>query len=415
MSSLVACGATMQVPFHELRLRPGAQVFNEGDPGTVAFLIRSGRLEIYSERDGQERRIATRGPGEIVGEIAVIDSKPRSASVRALESSHLVVIEPRQISERIEATDPVLRLYLRVALERYRESMSATRPSAAEPLIACKNAIDHDAAIRSISLEHDMRRAIRCNEFVVLYQPIVLLGNRALAGFEALIRWNHPKLGMLSPDKFLPVAEASGLITSITIWVLQHVAKTFPTIVRAAGVTDPELGPFVSINISGRDLATPSFKDAVSSLIDRRALPPTSIKLEVTESALMENAADSIALLNDLRSHGFGIAIDDFGTGYSSLAYLGTIPITTLKIDRSFVNAMSRDVTSKRIVKLVLALADDLNVPVVAEGIESEDDAATLHDMGCTLGQGYLFSKPLSFEKALEFVGASERRNVAGG
>ncbi|TXM70881.1 EAL domain-containing protein [Methylobacterium sp. WL120] len=396
------------------RLVPaGTLLFAAGQPGDAAYLIVSGRLEVFLERPDGDLVLAQRGPGEIVGEMAILDKRPRSASVRALEDSALVAITEEQLAHRIAETDPILCMCLGVVLDRYRETVALLehmKGSAPPPAEAKSHSPSgptaNDAftsALNTLVLEREIRDGVRAGQFEMHYQPIVRLSSRRLAGFEALMRWRHPHRGMVPPVEFIPVAEASGLISELTAFALAEAGRVLPEFMLAAmrNLSWIENQLFMSVNVSGHDLAAASFPQLIADLIARTGIEPDRLKIEVTESLLMRDPERAAAALAECRQAGLGVAIDDFGTGYSSLSYLSTLPITTLKIDRAFVRTLLTDRTSRRIVQTILRLADDLEIPVVAEGIEQVEEADLLTEMGCALGQGYLFGKPMPLHSAI--------------
>ena len=390
------------------RLLPaGALLFAAGEVGEAAYLVVSGRLEIFLARPEGELVLAHRGPGEIVGEMAILDKRSRSASVRALEDCALVMITEQQIAHRIAETDPILRMCLGVVIERYRETVAMLeRMQGVAPEPQGKTAIDtagFATAVNTLVLEQEIRRGLENDEFVLFYQPIVALQSRRLAGFEGLMRWRHPHRGLVSPAEFIPVAESSGLIVDLTKRAIEEVGRALPEIMLAA-LNNPswmEASPFMSVNVSGHDLAGASFPQMIAEFLARTGIAPGNLKIEVTESTLMKDPDRAAAALNKCRQAGLGVAIDDFGTGYSSLSYLSTLPATTLKIDRAFVKTLLADNTSRRIVQTILRLADELAIPVVAEGIEQVEEADALTAMGCAFGQGYLFGRPMPLDAAL--------------
>ncbi|GJD46912.1 hypothetical protein AFCDBAGC_4797 [Methylobacterium cerastii] len=396
------------------RLVPaGSLLFTAGQPGDAAYLIVSGRLEVFLERPDGDLVLAQRGPGEIVGEMAILDKRPRSASVRALEDSALVAITEQQLAHRIAETDPILCMCLGVVLDRYRETVALLehmKGSAPPPAEAKSHSPSgptaNDAftsALNTLVLEREIRDGVRAGQFEMHYQPIVRLSSRRLAGFEALMRWRHPHRGMVPPVEFIPVAEASGLISELTAFALAEAGRVLPEFMLAAmrNLSWIENQLFMSVNVSGHDLAAASFPQLIADLIARTGIEPDRLKIEVTESMLMRDPERAAAALAECRLTGLGVAIDDFGTGYSSLSYLSTLPITTLKIDRAFVRTLLTDRTSRRIVQTILRLADDLEIPVVAEGIEQVEEADLLTEMGCALGQGYLFGKPMPLDSSI--------------
>ena len=256
--------------------------------------------------------------------------------------------------------------------------------------------------------ERALRLALDRNEFELYLQPIVHLGTEALAGFEALIRWRRPENGLVHPMAFIPVAEASGLIVEITRWVVSEVGRIMPEIMMAAlqnpGATDGPL--FLSINVSGHDLARASFPEMVGEMLRTTGIAPSTLKLEITETTVMRDPVGATEALSQCREAGMGVAIDDFGTGYSSLSYLSKLPITTLKVDREFVRAMLTTPSNRKIIQTILRLADEIGVPVVAEGIEEPAEAAALAEMGCAFGQGYHYGRPEPLAETLALIKA---------
>jgi diguanylate cyclase (GGDEF)-like protein len=254
----------------------------------------------------------------------------------------------------------------------------------------------HETALAVMQLENDLRRALARYEFKVYYQPIISLDNWRIAGFEALLRWQHPEQGFISPMKFIPVAEETGLIIPIGHWVLIEACgqmrdwqKQFPS--------TPPLS--ISVNLSGKQLAQPDLIEQIKQILDQTEIPPDSLKLEITESAIIDNTETAAALLKQIKSLGIKVSLDDFGTGYSSLSYLHRFPIDTLKIDRSFVTRMNLPKNSE-IVRTIVTLAANLGMDVIAEGVESGDQIVQLTGMNCEYVQGYLFSQPIDGESA---------------
>ncbi|HEX8136802.1 MAG TPA: EAL domain-containing protein [Pyrinomonadaceae bacterium] len=259
----------------------------------------------------------------------------------------------------------------------------------------------HAHAIDLLQLETDIRRAIGYQEFDIAYQPIVALDDFKLRGFEALVRWRHPQRGLISPANFIPVAEEMGLIIKIDQWVLRKACQQmrqwqerFPS--------DPPLS--ISVNLSGKQFAQPDLVEQVKAVLEDTGIDPRGLKLEITESVVMENIEMTTALLWKLRELGLRLSIDDFGTGYSSLSYLHRFPIDTLKIDRSFVSRMVDNNENKEIVRTIVMLAQNLGMDVVAEGVETKAQLEELRQLECENGQGYLFSKPMVMKAAEKII-----------
>ncbi len=245
-------------------------------------------------------------------------------------------------------------------------------------------------------LENDLRRALENEQLVLHYQPQVDLSSGQIIGLEALVRWQHPDKGQIPPNDFIPLAEETGLIVPIGTWVLRT-ACAFAQTLREAGI--PPLR--MSVNISMRQFKAQDFPGLVSQVLRETGLEPQCLGLEITESIAMENASETISRLVALKKRGGRLAIDDFGKGHSSLSHLKHLPITTLKIDKGFVMDILTDQYDFAIVEAIQGLAKSLDLEVVAEGIETEEQKQLLCRLGCTFGQGFLFSRPLPPEDIL--------------
>lgn len=250
----------------------------------------------------------------------------------------------------------------------------------------------HIRAVTRLQLETDLRFAIERDEFELYYQPIISLDTASLSGFEALVRWNHPQRGLVPPNEFIPISESTSLIIPMTVKIL-HTACSQVVKWQAMANTAEPLS--IAVNLSGKHFGHPALVEQIKTVIAETGINPESLKLELTESAVMDNAETAILMLKQIKETGVRVSIDDFGTGYSSLSYLHRFPIDLLKVDRSFVSAMEENTENGEIVRTVIALAKALNLKVVAEGIESIHQFHQLRILGCEFGQGYLFSKPL--------------------
>jgi diguanylate cyclase (GGDEF)-like protein len=255
----------------------------------------------------------------------------------------------------------------------------------------------HARAVTLLQLETDLRHAVENDELIVYYQPIINLTTMELTGFEALMRWNHPQRGLVPPNEFIPVAEETNYIVPLTLWILQ---KSCAQLVQWQNRSPLNKNLMMSVNLSGKHFAQPDIVEQIRWIIKETGVNPACLKLEITESAIMENAESTIAMLKNLRLLGVQLSIDDFGTGYSSLSYLHRFPIDMLKVDRSFVGSMEDGTENGEIVRTIIALAKTLNLSVVAEGIESIHQLHQLRILGCEFGQGYLFSRPVPAEEA---------------
>jgi diguanylate cyclase (GGDEF)-like protein len=259
----------------------------------------------------------------------------------------------------------------------------------------------HTRAVTLLQIETDLRYAIERDELMAFYQPIIDLSTMQLGGFETLIRWNHPQRGLVSPGDFIPVSEETGLIVPITLWILRESCRQM---VEWQSLDPANKSLILSVNLSGKHFAQGAIVEEIQKIIAETGIEPSCLKLEITESAVMENAEMVIAMLKELKELGVQLSIDDFGTGYSSLSYLHRFPIDTLKVDRSFVGTMEDGSENGEIVRTIIALAKALGMDVVAEGIETIHQLHQLRILGCEYGQGYLFSRPVPREEAEKIV-----------
>lgn len=250
----------------------------------------------------------------------------------------------------------------------------------------------HTKAVSLQELETDLRYAIVCNELETFYQPIVNLDQMMLSGFEALVRWNHPHRGLISPAEFIPLSEETGLVIPMTLEILRSACGQ--TVEWQKRSPDTKL-LYVSVNLSGKHFTQDNMVDQIKTIVNETNIDPRCLKLEITESMVMENAEKTISMLHQIRDLGVRLSIDDFGTGYSSLSYLHRFPIDTLKVDRSFVDMMEDGGENAEIVHTIIAMAHALKLNVIAEGIENIYQLNQLRILGCEYGQGYLFSRPM--------------------
>lgn len=259
----------------------------------------------------------------------------------------------------------------------------------------------HTRAVTLLRLESDLRRALEKEELCVYYQPIVSLASRELYGFEALVRWQHPERGIISPDDFIPLAEETGLILPIGLQVLQEACNQL-RVWQQRSPSNRDL--IMSVNLSGKQLMQPDVIERIEEVLHESHINPWHLKLEITETVVMENPELAAGTLAKLRGLGVRLSIDVFGTGYSSLSYLNRFPVDTLKIDRSFVTSMNEADENLQIVKTIVTLAGNLGMQVVAEGVETDEQLDQLRSLKCQYGQGYLFSKPLDVADADLFI-----------
>lgn len=284
---------------------------------------------------------------------------------------------------------------------------------------------EHDQLLATMRLETDLRKAVSTlnawnfdradyisqpedSQFYLCYQPIVDITQHRICAFEALIRWQHPVLGLISPGRFIPIAEETDAIASLGLWTLYRACqqlRQWQDQLQQLPHRPPSLPPLqMSVNLSGRQFARLDLLDSIQRVLQATAIAPSSLKLEITESTIVGNADLAKSTLKTLQNMGIQLCLDDFGTGYSSLSYLHQLPLDTIKIDRSFIEALDRGPENQDIVRAILTLADTLRLSVIAEGVETPGQLQTLRRMGCTYIQGYLFSKPVQAEAALQLL-----------
>lgn len=268
----------------------------------------------------------------------------------------------------------------------------------------------HRQLSNRLSLESELRLALERGEFKVFYQPIVEIADNRLIGFEALVRWFHPERGQILPGEFIPVVEETGLIVPLGEWVLRESCRQ----VRQWQNEIPDRRNLtLSVNLSCKQFLQQDLAETVSNILDETGLEARFLRLEITESHVMENSEMAITIMNRLRDIGIQMSIDDFGTGYSSLSYLQRLPINYLKIDRSFINLMNANHQNSEIVRAIVMLAKNLNMQVIAEGIETEEQAQSLINLDCNFGQGFLYAKPTDAIEAERIIRTLPSSNIA--
>jgi EAL domain-containing protein (putative c-di-GMP-specific phosphodiesterase class I) len=252
---------------------------------------------------------------------------------------------------------------------------------------------------RKMSIINGLHKALENSDFELFYQPKIITSSQSVYGVEALLRWNHPKLGPISPAEFIPLAEETGMIIPIGEWVLKEACKNYKNW-ELQGIAPQSL----CINISPRQLRDPQLLNKIKTILKEHDFLAQHLEIEITESVAIDNFDDTISKLNQIRSIGVTVALDDFGTGYSSLNYLRQFPIDALKIDRTFINEVMLNSQTASIVKSIISIAHSLDLPVIAEGVETEEQFNFLYDLHCDFLQGYLISPPVPLDKIEEIL-----------
>ncbi len=386
---------------NRIELRAGERVFREGDPPTTAFLIEAGSIAIEARNGDTEIELGRLGAGDLLGEMGVLDRSPRTASARVLTDSVLIAIDAEQLNERLDAADPVIRALLRGQLQRYRSALSALRGDAdgrATDAAAASHSHSADGAgaIDKIRLEAQLREALAREELEVRFQPLLEIEAGRIAGYEALIRWDHPTRGPVSPVEFIRLAEETSLIVPVGYHVFGVVSRCL-----AALAGDPSRQvPFIAVNVSARQIEEPSFLDEVVAIAGAAGAPLSALKIEVTESLTLD--VDRVATLIG-RAHELGmtVALDDFGTGFSNLGHLHRLHFDTVKLDQGFVRQMLEHPRVHAIVQAITTMVAALDADLVAEGVETQGQLDALRAIGCRYAQGWLIGKPLDREAVL--------------
>lgn len=369
------------------QIAAGAEVFRFGEPGNSAYVVESGRVEVLAA-DG--RPLAQLGVGALFGEVALLDQQARTATVRALESTMLLRIERDHVQSLLKRADPVIRHLLSLLLARFRSAypgaMTAPAPGSQAP--------DQEAALRTLMLTRDLDYGLAHGQLELFYQPLIGFAQRNLLGFEALVRWRHPVLGMIMPMEFIGLAEKTGLIHQLGQWVLQQALADWAQL-RSFCHPAAGLPAFISVNLSAPELSAPAIVAQVRDLLNRYDIPSRELKIELTETVIIEDREAVGNVLEQLSALGVAIALDDFGTGYAGLDTVKSLPIACLKIDKTFVQDIGQSLRSYEIVQSAIQLALSLGLTTIAEGIEDEDIANRLSEMGCGVAQGYHFARPM--------------------
>ncbi len=385
------------MPHNRAEIPAGSTIFAENDPPTTAFLIERGEVEVSTVQRGERTILGHLGPGMLLGEMAVIDNSPRTATARALTACTLTPIDRRQFAERLAAADPVVRALLMSQLTRYRSALATLTGD--EPASLFDDAAgpkqDAGAALDKIRLESELRAALDRGGLEVRLQPIEEIVSGHIAGYEALMRWNHPERGWVSPAEFIRLAEETSLILPIGDYMLARACDALVEF-RRRGVKPL---PFIALNVSGRQVDDAALVDRMLAELGKRSLPADRLKIEITESLVLDNARVA-ELLTRCHAAGMHVALDDFGTGYSNLGPLLTLDFDQIKLDQSFVRALDRP-RGIAMVGVIVAMANALGCNLVAEGVEKREQREVLHHLGCRYAQGWLVGKPLTLAEAL--------------
>jgi len=385
----------------------GDTIIKQGDKGNSAFVIDKGRVEILIEKEkGLIQSLGTRGAGSIIGEMSLIDNEPRTATIKAIEECSLVEITRNDFERRLKSSDPIINAVTQIILTRYRDIISKAHilgnsSGYPAPEEVEKKYTDESKALDTLKFGHEFKGAMENGDLHLNYQPIIDIQTSKVIGFEALMRWNDPEKGFISPEIFIPLAEHNNVITEATQWALSESCEMLKRLEERIPEADKF---FMSINYSSEDIVDKNFNVNIKQRLQDNNLTADQLHIEITERSLIEESAYAKDRLQECRDAGVSISIDDFGTGYSSLSYLHYFPINILKIDRSFIKNMEQDTVSFELVKTIINLGKNMNMKIIAEGNEEKSQQDLLKSLGCDSGQGYYIAKPMPEGDLVNFL-----------
>ncbi|MFC7302385.1 EAL domain-containing protein [Cognatiluteimonas weifangensis] len=385
----------------------GEVLYRQGDPSDCAWLVEHGAIELVSVQGRRSISHGVLGPGELIGELGMLDGAPRSATATARGDSVLLAIEHDQFLDRLDAGDPIVRALVDSLLQRTRSiiaSLPADAPLPAED-VACDDPAERDG-IDKIRLEAQLRDALESGTLEVRYQPIYDIRDGHVASYEALVRWNLPGRGPVSPAEFIKLAEETSLIVPVGEYVLERVLDVLVGL-RDGGA---ERLPGIAVNLSARQLLEPGMARQIVGRVQRAQLPAGVLKLEVTESRMLDYAPVH-AVMRHCREHGVPFALDDFGTGYSNLTHLHRLDFEFVKVDQAFARHMFDSPRAMAIVEAVVGMAHGIGADVVCEGVETRAQLQRLRELGVRYAQGYLIGQAAPAAEVLS--GEAARLGVA--
>ena len=387
----------------------GEVLYRQGDPTDCAWLIESGQVELVSVHGRRTTRHGVLGAGELIGELGLLDGAPRSATATARVDSVLLAIEREQFMERLQAGDPILRTLVDSLLQRIRGLVASLPADAEMPSedVPCDDPVER-LGIDKIRLEAQLRDALSSGELEVRYQPIYDIAAARVAGYEALVRWDLPGSGPVSPAQFIQLAEETSLIVPVGEYVLDKVIGVLQAL-RDDGA-DPL--PSIAVNLSARQLVEPGMARQIVARAERAKLPAGALKLEVTESRMLDYAPVA-AVMKHCREQGLPFALDDFGTGYSNLTHLHSLDFEFIKVDQAFARHMFDSERAMAMVEAIVNMAHAIGAKVICEGVETREQLDRLRAMGVEYAQGYLIGKAAPAEEVLSGAAARTGEEAA--
>ena len=368
----------------------GEVLYRQGDPSDCAWLVESGAIELTSMQGRRTVGHGVLGPGELIGELGMLDGAPRSATATARGATVLLSIEHDQFLDRLDSGDPIVRTLVDSLLRRTRSiiaSLPADVPLPAED-VSCDDPTER-SGIEKIRLETQLREALDAGTLEVRYQPLYDIPAGRVTSYEALVRWDLPERGAVSPAEFIKLAEETSLIVPVGEYVLDRVLDVLSGL-HAATMHDAAAPlPSIAVNLSAKQLVEPGMARQIVARVERAQLPPGALKLEVTESRMLDYAPVAM-VMQHCREHGVPFALDDFGTGYSNLTHLYRLDFEFIKVDQAFARHMFETPRAMALVESIVAMAHALGAQVITEGVETQQQLQRLRELGVRYAQGYL-------------------------
>ena len=380
----------------------GEVLYRQGDPTDCAWLVESGQVELVSVQGRRTSRHGLLGAGELIGELGLLDGAARSATATARADSVLLAIEREQFMERLQSGDPILRTLVDSLLQRIRGLVASLPADAEMPSedVPCDDPVER-TGIDKIRLEAQLRDALASGELDVRYQPIYEIAAGRVAGYEALVRWELPGSGPVSPAQFIQLAEETSLIVPVGEYVLDRVIGVLQAL--RDGGADPL--PSIAVNLSARQLVEPGMARQIVARAERAKLPAGALKLEVTESRMLDYAPVA-SVMKHCREQGLPFALDDFGTGYSNLTHLHALDFEFIKVDQAFARHMFDSERAMAMVEAIVSMAHAIGAKVICEGVETREQLERLRQMGVEYAQGYLIGKAAPAHEVLSGLAA---------
>jgi EAL domain-containing protein (putative c-di-GMP-specific phosphodiesterase class I) len=386
----------------------GEVLYRQGEPSDCAWLVERGSVELVSRQGRREISHGVLGPGELIGELGMLDGAPRSATAIARGDAVLLAIEHDQFLDRLESGDPIVRTLVDSLLRRTRSIIASLPADLALPAedVATDDPTER-SGIEKIRLEAQLGDALDTGTLEVRYQPLYDIPAGSVTSYEALVRWELPERGAVSPAEFIKLAEETSLIVPVGEYVLDRVLEVL-TGLRDAGVAPL---PSIAVNLSAKQLVEPGMARQIVSRVERARLPPGALKLEVTESRMLDYAPVH-AVMRHCREHGIPFALDDFGTGYSNLTHLYKLDFEFVKVDQAFARHMFDSPRAMALVEAIVAMAHGLGAEVITEGGETPEQLQRLRELGVRYAQGYLIGQAQPASAVLS--GEAARAGEAG-